>query len=111
MFDLTIENSFSLERKRNFLFSLKQSSSIKFEESSVSVGNNFVLSESGMSFGGDELSITWTGDPEVKNIPGGVFGIPDLDSMIGTQQFTADDFEVLQPKGGCFAFYSMSSVS
>ena len=55
-----------------------------------------------MSFGGEELAIAWSGQPEVKNILGNVFGVKDLDFMVGEEEFTADDFEVLQPKGSRF---------
>jgi hypothetical protein len=88
-----------LEPNGNFLFSLRGSSSSKFNEASGSA--SAVLTESGMSFGGDELAITWSGEPAVKNVPGDVFGITDLNRMAGVEQFTADDFEVLQPKGSC----------
>ena len=86
----------------NFLFSLKDSSSSKFNETSDSGGTSAVLTETGLSFGGDELTITWNGPPEVKNVLGNVFAITDLDSMVGVDEFTADDFEVLQPKGSRF---------
>ena len=61
-----------------------------------------MLTETGLSFAGDELAITWNGPPEVKNVLGNVFAITDLDSMVGVDEFTADDFEVLQPTGSRF---------
>lgn len=61
-----------------------------------------MLTKTGLSFGGDELAITWNGPPEVKNVLGNVFAITDLDSMVGVEEFIADDFEVLQPKGSRF---------
>ena len=83
----------------NFLFSLKESSSSKFNEASGYGDASAVLTESGMTFGTDELAITWSGEPAVINTAGNVFGITDVNSMAGEEQFTADDFEVLQPKG------------
>ena len=84
------------------MFSLKGSSSTNFSEAATGGGTSAVLTKSGMSFGEEELAITWSGQPEVKNILGNVFGIKDLDFMLGKEEFTADDFEVLQPKGSRF---------
>ncbi|XP_028403045.1 uncharacterized protein LOC114525810 [Dendronephthya gigantea] len=80
---------------RSFLFSLKESSSSIFNQTSSNGG--VVLTDEGMTFANDELSITWVGEPIVKNVLGRVFRVDHLDSMAGVGQFTADDFEVLQP--------------
>lgn len=81
------------------MFSFKESSSLIFNQTSSS--GSVVLTDEGMSFAADELSISWTRELVVKNVLGSVFGVDHLDSMAGIGQFTPDDFEVLQPQGSC----------
>lgn len=58
-----------------------------------------------MSFGenNEELSITWTADLRVITRPGKFFEVPSVQFMVGEENFTATDFEVLQPHGNIFA--------
>ena len=98
MFGLTTAISF-LEPNANFLFSLKESSSSQFKEAFGFGASSVVLTESEMTFGNDELAINWNAEPAVKNLRGNMFGITDLDTMAGEDEFTASDFEVLQPRG------------
>ena len=99
-FDLTTALTI-LEPNGNFLFSLKESSSSKFNEAFGFQAGGVVLTENAMTFGNDELAINWSGEPEVENRPGSMFGISN--ALLGEEQFTANDFEVLQPRGSCLS--------